>query len=74
MAFLRFMAGRSGRAMRVLAGAGLVVAGALLSGGWYALVILGLVPLLAGALDVCVLAPLFGRPIQGGALRADLAR
>ena len=33
---------------------------------------MGLVPLVEGALDVCLLAPLFGLPLQGEALRREV--
>ena len=65
-----FMASRSGRWTRMLAGAGMVVGG-LASGSpkgtWMALA--GLVPLLAGAFDVCLFGPLFGLPVSGEAIR-----
>jgi hypothetical protein len=31
--------------------------------------VVGLVPLLAGAFDVCLLSPLFGGPLSGEAVR-----
>lgn len=70
MPFMTFMAGPAGRLLRVAAGAALVAAGAALGGGWWALAVLGLVPLLAGTFDVCVLAPLFRLPLAGPRLRA----
>jgi hypothetical protein len=36
------------------------------------LALAGLVPLLAGLLDFCVLAPLFGLPFKGARLRQSL--
>jgi hypothetical protein len=70
-AFFRFMANNTGRIVRVVAGLVLIVVGLFLvhgTGGWI-LAILGLVPLLAGALDKCVFAPLFGLPFDGPGLR-----
>jgi Protein of unknown function (DUF2892) len=50
---------------RAVAGAVLILIGAA---GWL-LAIIGFVPLLAGAFDVCVLAPLFHQPFNGSDLR-----
>lgn len=69
--FFRFMAGSAGRAVRIVAGLILVAVGIWVVqgiGGWV-LVIVGLVPLLAGAFDRCVFAPLFGLPFVGPSLR-----
>jgi hypothetical protein len=69
--FFSFIASPAGRAARIVAGLGLVVVGL----GWlrnisgWMLAIVGLVPLLAGGLDRCVLAPLFGLPFVGSHLR-----
>jgi hypothetical protein len=57
--------------VRVVAGLILIVVGLWLvrgAGGWI-LAIVGLVPLLAGAFDWCVFAPLFGLPFVGPSLR-----
>ena len=69
MGFSKFMASATGRGLRIIAGIALIVLGISLSGGWWALAVLGLVPLLAGALDVCLLDPLFGQPLSGKAVR-----
>ena len=65
-----FMASRSGRWTRMLAGAGMLMGG-LASGSpkgkWLALA--GVVPLLAGAFDVCLFGPFFGLPVKGEAIR-----
>jgi hypothetical protein len=69
--FFRFMAGSAGRTVRIVAGLILVAVGIWVVqgiGGWV-LVIVGLVPLLAGAFDRCVFAPLFGLPFVGPSLR-----
>jgi hypothetical protein len=71
---LVFFASRNGRIARAVAGIVLIVVGVLLVGdvpGWI-IAIIGLVPLLAGALDFCVLAPLFGHSFQGVDLRHEL--
>jgi hypothetical protein len=70
-AFFRFMANTTGRIVRVIAGLVLVLVGLFWvhgSGGWI-LAIIGLVPLLAGAFDKCVFAPLFSFPFDGPQLR-----
>ena len=72
--FFGFMASAAGRITRIVAGVVLIlIAGVLLGGWWWALAVVGLVPLAAGALDVCVFAPLFGRPFTGARLRAATA-
>jgi hypothetical protein len=54
----------------MLAGAGMMMGG-LASGSpkgkWMALA--GLVPLLAGAFDICLFGPFFGLPVRGEAIR-----
>jgi hypothetical protein len=69
MGFARFMSSTAGRAIRVIAGIALIVIGGLLGGGWWALAVVGLVPLAAGVLDFCLFAPLFGQPLSGKAIR-----
>jgi hypothetical protein len=71
MGFSRFMASAAGRAVRILAGVALIVIGGVLGGGWWALAVVGLVPLAAGALDVCLFNVLFGQPLSGKAVRAS---
>jgi Protein of unknown function (DUF2892) len=71
MGFAIFMASTAGRAVRVIAGVALIVVGGLLGGGWWALAVVGLVPLAAGALDVCLSNVLFGQPLSGKAIRAN---
>jgi len=71
--FFAFMASAAGRITRIAAGVVLIAVGVLLGGGWWALAVVGLVPLAAGILDVCVFAPLFGRPFTGSRLRAATA-
>ena len=71
MGFSKFMASTTGRAVRVIAGVALIVLGALLGGGWWALAVVGLVPLAAGALDICLFNALFGKPLSGKVVRAS---
>lgn len=75
-AVFRFLASSAGRLARIVAGLVLLVIGILLIEqvwGWI-LIIVGLVPLLAGIFDVCVFAPLFGLPFVGARLRTALER
>ena len=70
----RFLASPIGRMVRVVAGLALIAVSLLwLRGmaGWI-LAVVGLVPLLAGSLDYCVFAPLFGLPFGGVQLRQTL--
>lgn len=69
MAFAAFMASGLGRGVRIVAGVLLIAWGLFLGGGVVPAVI-GLVPLLAGVLDICLLAPLFGAPLKGAEVRA----
>ncbi len=68
-----FMASRKGRWARMLAGAGLVMGGlAVGSPKGKLLALAGLMPLLTGAFDLCLLGPLFGLPVKGEALRREV--
>ena len=71
MGFSKFMASTAGRAVRVLAGVALTVVGGILGGGWWALAVVGLVPLATGVLDICLFNVLFGQPLTGKAVRAS---
>ena len=65
MSFSKFMSTGLGRSIRVVAGVILIVLGFVGGGGWIALSIVGLVPLIAGLMNVCLLAPLMGQPLRG---------
>jgi len=65
------MASTTARPVRVIAGVALIAVGALLGGECWAFALIGLVPLVAGALDVCPFTVLFGRPFSGKAVRAS---
>ena len=70
--FVRFMTSPAGRAVRVagaaiLIGAGLIGVGGVSGAG---LALVGVVPLAAGAFDICVFAPLFRSPFSGAQIRA----
>jgi hypothetical protein len=68
MSFARFMASPVGRGIRVVAGVALIIAGlAIGSAGGYVLAAVGVLPLLAGALNVCFISPLLKAPFSGKA-------
>jgi hypothetical protein len=71
MALIHFLASVSGRWVRVIAGVVLIVLGLAVVGDSAGIVIavVGLVPLIAGAADFCVFAPLFGAPLSGRQIR-----
>ena len=64
MSFARFMAGPIGRGVRLA----MIIAGIAIgsTGGWI-LAVVGVLPLLAGALNVCALAPILKAPFSGKA-------
>ena len=72
MGFALFMASGLGRGLRIVAGIILVAVGLAVVGGTGGIVlaVVGLVPLIAAVLDVCLLAPLFGAPLKGADVRA----
>ncbi len=76
MAFASFMSSATGRVLRILVGLGLIGWGAFLSVTastmtvGIILAVVGLLPLVAGLVDVCVFAPLFGAPFSGAKVRA----
>lgn len=71
--FFGFMASPAGRITRVVAGVALILVGLLVIGevAGYVVAAIGLVPLLAGAFDVCVFSRLFGGPFKGEEIRAQ---
>jgi len=66
MPFVRFMSTTTGRALRVVAGLALIVAGLVAGGtaGWVVAAV-GLVPLAAGLANLCLFAPLLHAPFRG---------
>jgi hypothetical protein len=66
-----FMASSAGRVARIVAGIALILIGLFAIGGvpGIVLALIGLVPLGAGILDVCVFAPVLGFPFSGPAIR-----
>ncbi len=71
MRFSKFMASTTGRATRVTAGLALITIGGVVGGGWWALAAVGLVPVAAGALDLCLFNPLLHQPLRGKTVRAS---
>jgi hypothetical protein len=71
MAFVQFMASIAGRLTRIVVGILLIALGLLVIQNTTGIILagVGLVPLLAGLLDFCVFAPLFGAPLSGKAIR-----
>ena len=72
----QFMASGAGRVTRIAAGVALIAGGLLVVGGTAGIILaaVGLVPLLAGAFDVCIFSALFGGPFSGSAIRAIRGR
>ncbi|CAG0986257.1 hypothetical protein ANRL3_02465 [Anaerolineae bacterium] len=68
MGFAQFMASSLGRGVRIAAGLVFLAWGLFLGGGILPIV-LGVVFVAVGALDVCLLAPLFGAPLKGADVR-----
>lgn len=64
MGFARFMTSLAGRLIRIAAGIALIVIGLFVIGGTGGIIlaVVGLVPLIAPLVNVCVFAPLFGGP------------
>ena len=71
---IRQLVTKNGRNARILAGAVLILIGLFFPNDkvGLALVIIGWVPILAGILDVCLIAPLFGLPLKGKDIRKQI--
>lgn len=71
--FIRFMASPAGRILRIVAGGGIVAWGLLVTGGDTGKIIagIGVLPILTGALNICVVGPLMGGPLNGNKARAN---
>ncbi|HEY7094925.1 MAG TPA: DUF2892 domain-containing protein [Ktedonobacterales bacterium] len=65
--FVGFMQSWIGRLLRVVAGLALIAVGLfVMQGAWgYVVAAIGLVPLFAGVVGICLLAPLFGYTLAG---------
>jgi len=71
MNFSKFMASGTGRLLRIIAGVVLIYLGIFImkNTAGYIVGVIGIVPFLAGIFDFCVIAPLFGMPFMGKAIR-----
>jgi len=71
--FARFVNSPSGRITRIVAGIGLIGWGYTqpATGIGLALIIVGLVPLVAGAFDMCLISALLGGQISGKRIRGS---
>lgn len=71
MAFAKMMASPLGRLIRIVAGIALVVIGlvSVQGVGGIVLAVIGVLPILAGVFNVCLVAPLIGAPFSGKATR-----
>jgi hypothetical protein len=70
--FVVFMSNMPGRMLRVVAGIALALVGIYVASAGIArdiLVGLGVIVFLAGALNVCLIAPIFGSPFMGKDVR-----
>ena len=65
MSFAIWMSRPLGRGLRIVAGLVLIAVGLYVGGAWGVLIaVVGAVPLLAGILNVCVIAPFLGVPFN----------
>lgn len=65
MSFAIWMSRPFGRGLRIVAGIALIGVGLYVPGLWGVVIaVVGLVPLLAGILNVCVIAPFLGVPFN----------
>jgi hypothetical protein len=71
--FAKFINSPAGRIARVVVGIIFIVWGytQLASGNGIVLIIIGLIPLAAGALDLCLISALLGGPIIGKKVRGQ---
>ncbi len=67
MAFAKFMAGAVGRGARIIAGLALIALGLLVIKDTAGLIVavIGVLPILAGVFNFCLIAPLIGAPFSG---------
>jgi len=70
--FVKFMGSTAGRAIRVFAGTGLIAYGLMGVGGsnGYILAGIGVLPILTGLFNICIIGPLLGEPLSGAKARA----
>jgi hypothetical protein len=70
-AFVHFMQGAAGRLLRIVAGLALIGVGwfVVQGTGGIVLAVVGLVPLVAGLVGICLVGPLFGYTLSGQPIR-----
>lgn len=61
MPIITFLSSPSGRLLRFTVGLALIIVGLLLGGGWIAIAVVGLVPLLAAMFNTCLIGSIMGR-------------
>lgn len=71
--FVKFLASTTGRVVRILAGIAIMALGLLVLNDFIGMLVtvIGAVPMLAGLLDISLLAPLFGGPLSGSKIRSS---
>lgn len=71
--FAQFIASGPGRLVRIVAGLALMGVGYALqqSTAGIILMIVGLIPLIAGVFDLCLISPLLGGPLSGRRIRSS---
>ena len=75
-AFACFMASTTGRVLRIALGLALIAYGWSRQGttAGIVLMVVGIVPILAGVFNVCLIAPIIGAPFSGRAAREAASR
>lgn len=75
-AFARFINSPAGRLARVVAGVALLAWGFTVRGTTTGIVLIGigLIPLVAGSLDWCLISALLGGPLSGAKLRQTIPK
>jgi len=74
-ALVTFLVSPAGRLTRIVAGVALIAGGLLAVGGVPGMILaaVGLVPLIAGLVDICIFAPLLGYFLSGPRTRDAVA-
>ena len=69
MKFAEWMSKPAGRILRIVAGLILIGVGLYFQTFWgYAVAVVGVVPVVAGVFNFCLIAPVFGAPFRGRSL------
>jgi hypothetical protein len=69
MGLASVMSTMPGRVVRIAVGIAMLAIGAALGGGWWVLAVAGLLPISAGVMNVCLIAPLIRAPLSGADAR-----